>query len=27
MPSFFGYIVWSFGLLIPLFALLSWLFF
>ncbi len=27
MPSFFGYLVWSFGLLMPLFALQSWLFF
>ena len=27
MPSFFGYLVWSFGILLPLFALLTWLFF
>ncbi len=27
MPGFFGYLVWSFGLLMPLFALQSWLFF
>lgn len=27
MPSFFGYMVWSFGILVPLFAVLTWLFF
>ena len=27
MPSFFGYMVWSAGILVPLFALLTWLFF
>ena len=27
MPSFFGYMVWSVGILFPLFALLTWLFF
>ncbi len=27
MPSFFGYLVWSFGILLPLFAVLTWLFF
>ncbi|WP_300882659.1 sodium:proton antiporter [uncultured Desulfovibrio sp.] len=27
MPSFFGYMLWSVGILIPLFALLTWLFF
>ena len=27
MPSFFGYMVWSVGILVPLFALLTWLFF
>ncbi|MDD6180864.1 MAG: sodium:proton antiporter [Desulfovibrionaceae bacterium] len=27
MPSFFGYLAWSFGILVPLFALLTWLFF
>lgn len=26
MPSFFGYMVWSVGILIPLFALLTWIF-
>ncbi|PSC03906.1 sodium:proton antiporter [Alsobacter soli] len=26
MPSFFGYMLWSGGLLLPLFALLTWLF-
>lgn len=26
MPSFFGYMAWSCGILLPLFALLSWLF-
>ncbi|WP_302608635.1 sodium:proton antiporter, partial [uncultured Desulfovibrio sp.] len=26
-PSFFGYMLWSVGILIPLFALLTWLFF
>jgi Na+/H+ antiporter NhaD/arsenite permease-like protein len=25
MPSFFGYMLWSFGILVPVFALLSWL--
>lgn len=27
MPSFFGYMVWSCGILLPLFALLTWVFF
>ncbi|MBB5143664.1 Na+/H+ antiporter NhaD/arsenite permease-like protein [Desulfovibrio intestinalis] len=27
MPSFFGYMAWSFGILIPLFFLLTWIFF
>lgn len=27
MPSFFGYMAWSFGILVPLFALMTWLFF
>ncbi|QBM27926.1 sodium:proton antiporter [Hydrogenophaga pseudoflava] len=27
MPSFFGYMVWSTGILVPLFALMTWLFF
>jgi Na+/H+ antiporter NhaD/arsenite permease-like protein len=27
MPSFFGYMAWSCGILLPLFALLTWLFF
>lgn len=27
MPSFFGYMVWSFGILMPIFALLTWIFF
>ena len=27
MPSFFGYMAWSVGILIPLFALLTWVFF
>lgn len=27
MPSFFGYMVWSLGILTPCFALLAWLFF
>ena len=27
MPSFFGYMAWSFGILVPLFVLLTWLFF
>ena len=27
MPSFFGYMVWSFGILLPLFAVLTFLFF
>lgn len=26
MPSFFGYIAWSFGILVPFFILVSWLF-
>ncbi len=26
MPSFFGYMVWSYGILIPLFLLLTWLY-
>lgn len=26
MPSFFGYMLWSYGILIPLFLLLGWLF-
>lgn len=27
MPSFFGYMLWSCGILLPLFALLTWVFF
>jgi Na+/H+ antiporter NhaD/arsenite permease-like protein len=27
MPSFFGYMAWSFGILVPLSALMTWLFF
>ena len=27
MPSFFGYMLWSCGILVPLFALMTWLFF
>jgi Na+/H+ antiporter NhaD/arsenite permease-like protein len=27
MPSFFGYMVWSGGILLPLFAVLTWIFF
>ncbi|HSO46662.1 MAG TPA: sodium:proton antiporter [Rhizobiaceae bacterium] len=27
MPSFFGYMLWSFGILVPSFALVTWLFF
>ena len=27
MPSFFGYMLWSCGILLPLFAALTWLFF
>lgn len=27
MPSFFGYMVWSVGILVPLFGLITWLFF
>jgi len=27
MPSFFGYMLWSGGVLLPLFALLTWIFF
>ena len=27
MPSFFGYMAWSVGILIPLFAVLTWVFF
>lgn len=27
MPSFFGYMAWSCGILVPLFALMTWLFF
>ncbi len=27
MPSFFGYLAWSFGILAPLFLLMTWLFF
>lgn len=27
MPSFFGYMAWSCGILVPLFAILTWLFF
>jgi Na+/H+ antiporter NhaD/arsenite permease-like protein len=24
MPSFFGYMAWSYGILVPLFLLLTW---
>ncbi|UKJ72700.1 sodium:proton antiporter [Azospirillum brasilense] len=27
MPSFFGYMLWSFGILVPLFVLVTWVFF
>ena len=27
MPSFFGYLAWSAGVLLPIFALVTWLFF
>ena len=27
MPRFFGYMAWSVGILIPLFLILTWLFF
>lgn len=27
MPSFFGYLLWSGGILLPLFGFLTWLFF
>jgi Na+/H+ antiporter NhaD/arsenite permease-like protein len=27
MPSFFGYTLWSFGILVPIFVLVSWVFF
>jgi len=27
MPSFFGYMAWSFGILIPLFAIMTFIFF
>lgn len=27
MPSFFGYMIWSFGILTPIFILVTWLFF
>jgi Na+/H+ antiporter NhaD/arsenite permease-like protein len=27
MPSFFGYMAWSMAILVPLFALMTWLFF
>ena len=27
MPSFFGYMAWSVGILCPLFAVITWLFF
>ena len=27
MPSFFGYMFWSCGILVPLFAIMSWLVF
>ena len=26
MPSFFGYLLWSVGILIPIFLLLTWLY-
>jgi len=27
MPSFFGYMLWSCGILVPLFIVITWLFF
>ena len=27
MPSFFGYMAWSFGILVPLLALMTWIWF
>lgn len=27
MPSFFGYMLWSGGILLPIFALLTWIYF
>jgi len=27
MPSFFGYMVWSCGILLPLFAVMTWIWF
>jgi Na+/H+ antiporter NhaD/arsenite permease-like protein len=27
MPSFFGYLVWSFGILTPLFVVVTWIWF
>jgi Na+/H+ antiporter NhaD/arsenite permease-like protein len=27
MPSFFGYMVWSFGILVPVFIVLTFIFF
>ena len=27
MPSFFGYMLWSVGILVPLFALMTWIWF
>jgi len=27
MPSFFGYMVWSFGILVPLFVVVTWIWF
>lgn len=27
MPSFFGYMAWSVGILVPCFVVLTWLFF
>jgi Na+/H+ antiporter NhaD/arsenite permease-like protein len=27
MPSFFGYMAWSVGILVPLFALMTWIWF
>jgi Na+/H+ antiporter NhaD/arsenite permease-like protein len=27
MPSFFGYMAWSFGILVPLFVVMSWIWF
>lgn len=26
MPTFFGYMIWSYGILIPIFLMLTWLF-